>query len=191
MKKILFISLYLFSSVSIIVHAQEDSHGTTTHNLKRHKVSAVFGDAVVHGAHNSHTGKEQYELVPSFGIDYEYWLSHKWAIGTYNEVVFSNIMIEHDEEEYIERETALLFSGVLVFEPVKRFSVFAGTGVEKDPNHTLMVAYLGVEYAFIRSDDWEVSFGAGYINKELYDSFNFGIVIGRRFGKGIPSKHHE
>jgi hypothetical protein len=159
--------------------------------LKRHKVSVVFGDAVVHGVHNSHTGKEQYELVPSFGIDYEYWLSHKWAIATYNEIVFSNIIVEHDEEEYIERETALLFSGVLVFEPLKRFTVFAGTGVEKDPNHTLMVAYLGTEYAFIRSDDWEVSIGAGYISKELYDSFTFGIVIGRRFGKEIHSKHHE
>ncbi len=148
-------------------------------------------DDIVHGVHNSQTGKEQYELVPSFGIDYEYWLSHKWAIGTYNEVVFSNIIIEQDEEEFIERETSLLFSGVLVFEPLNRVTLFAGTGVETDQNETLMAAYLGAEYAFIRSDDWEVSCNVGYISKELYDSFTFGIVLGRRFGKEIRSNHHE
>ncbi|MDZ7607288.1 MAG: hypothetical protein U5K79_17285 [Cyclobacteriaceae bacterium] len=177
-------------------------HGRTLHRkiqhgasniiiLKRHKLAGVLGYSVIHAVHNSVSGKEQYEIVPTFGIDYEYWLSHKWAIGTYNEFAFINIEVEKNEEEYLKRENVRLFSGVVVFEPISRLSVFVGTGVETDPHHTLMVAYMGTEYAFIRSDNWEVSIGAGYIYKEFYDAFTFGVVIGRRFGKAIPSKHHE
>jgi hypothetical protein len=171
--------------------AQEVQHVKTEESLKRHKVAGVLGYSVIHAVHNTLTEKEQYEIVPTFGIDYEYWLSHKWAVGTYNEFAFINIEVEKNEEEYLKRENAMLFSGVVVFEPVNRWSLFAGTGVETDAHHTLMVAYMGTEYAFIRSHDWEVSVGAGYINKEYYDAFTFGVVIGRRFGKQLTAHHHE
>ncbi len=177
----------IFSSV----YSQEKQHEADLINLKRHKVGLFLGNTLIHEVRNSHTGNEQYVLAPTFGLDYEYWLSHKWAVGTYNELAFLNIEVEKNEEEYIKRENVMLFSGVLVFEPFERFSIFAGTGIETDPNQTLWIRYLGVEYAFIRNDDWEVSVSTGYINKELYDAFTFGVVIGRRFGKDISSKHHN
>ena len=174
------------------VLAQEEHHKKSEISLKRHKIGFFIGNTLIHEVHNTHTGKEQYVLAPTFGLDYEYWLSHKWAIGTYNEIAFLNIEVEQDHEEFVKRETGLLFSGVVVYEAFPRFSVFAGTGLEKDPHHTLWIRYLGLEYAFIRSDNWEVSVAAGYVNKDLYDAFTFGIVIGRRIGKNIPSKrHHE
>jgi hypothetical protein len=156
--------------------------------IKRHKVGAYLGYSLIHEVHNTQTGKEQYVLAPTFGIDYEYWLSHKWAIGTYNEISFINIEVENDHEEYLKRENVLLFSAVVIWEPVRALTFFAGTGLETDPHHTLWIRYIGTEYAFIRCNNWEVSVAAGYVNKDLYDLFSFGIVIGRRFGKGIPSR---
>ncbi len=170
--------------------AQENSHELDNITLKRHKIGLFLGNTLIHEVRNTQTGKEQYVLAPTFGIDYEYWISHKWAIGTYNELAFLNIEVEKNEEEYIKRENVLLFSGVIVFEPFERFSIFAGTGIETDPNETFWIGYFGVEYAFIKSDGWEVAISTGYINKEIYDGFTFGVVIGRRFGKDIPSKHH-
>ena len=172
--------------------AQEEDHHDSESALKRHKAAVVLGNSLIHGVKNTQTGKEQYLVAPTFGLDYEFWISHKWAVGTYNEFAHIDIEVETEEhEEYIKRENALLFSGVVIYEPFKRFSVFAGTGIETDPNHTFWIGYFGMEYAFIRSDDWEVSLSAGYINKDLYDAFTFGVVIGRRFGKNIPSKHHH
>lgn len=173
------------------IFAQENNHQVVETALKRHKIGLFSGNTLIHGVHNTHTGKEQYILAPTFGMDYEYWLSHKWAIGTYNEVAFLNIEVEQDHELFVKRETGMLFSCVAVYEAFPRFSIFAGSGVEVDPNHTLWIRYLGAEYAFIRSDNWEVSVSAGYVNKDLYDAFTFGFVIGRRFGKSIPSKHHH
>lgn len=182
-------SLVLFFNSS---QAQEEHHETSEESLKRHKVAAVLGYSLIHGVQNTQTGKEQYVLAPTFGLDYEFWISHKWAVGTYNEFAHVDIEVETEEhEEYIKRENAMLFSVVGIYEPFPRFSIFAGSGIETDPHHTFWIRYLGLEYAFIRSDNWDVSINAGYINKDLYDAFTFGVVIGRRFGKNIPQKKHH
>lgn len=189
MKAHYFLIPIVFAFASDPIFAQEEHAPELENSLKRHKVGLFTGNTIIHGVHNTHTGKEQYVLAPTIGLDYEYWLSHKWAVGTYNEIAFLNIEVEENHEVFVERETGMLFSAVVVYEAFPRFSIFAGTGAEVDPNNTLWIRYLGMEYAFIRNDDWEVSIGAGYINKDLYDAFTFGFVIGRRFGKAIPSHH--
>lgn len=171
------------------IFAQENDH-QAEHTLKRHKIGLFTGNSLIHGVHNTHTGKEQYVLAPTFGLNYDYWFSHKWAIGTHNEFSFMNIEVEHNEEEYLVRENAMLFSGVLLYEVFPRFGIFAGSGFETDSHHTLWVRYFGMEYSFIQDNNWDISVEAGYVNKEYYDAFSFGLVIGRRFGKDIPSKHH-
>ncbi len=191
MSKIYFLTAICLALFINPTFAQQESHESSEAPLKRHKAGLFLGNSLIHEVHNTQTGKEQYVLAPTFGIDYEYWLSHKWAIGTYNEFAFLNIEVEHENEEFIKRENVVLFSGVVVYEILPRFSVFAGTGFETDANQTLWIRYLGIEYAFIRMDNWEVSVTAGYVNKHLYDAFTFGVVIGRRFGKNIPSKHHH
>jgi hypothetical protein len=173
--------------------AQEEEHKSEpAHNMKRHKVGVFLGNAIIHGVQNSITGQEQYILAPTFGIDYEYWINNKWAIGTYNEMAHVDIEVETQEhEEFIKRENTMLFSAVAVFEPFHHFGIFAGTGVETDPHHTLWIRYMGLEYTIVRCNNWDVSVTAGYVNKELYDAFTFGLVLGRRFGKNIPSTSHH
>ena len=191
MNKLLFLVVCFLVQGINTVQAQEEHHAESGNLLKRHKIGIFTGNTLIHDVHNTHTGKEEYVLAPTFGLDYEYWFSHKWAIGTYNEVAFLNIEVEEDHEVFVKRETGMLFSGVVVYEAFPRFSIFAGTGVEVDPHHTLWIRYLGLEYAFIRSDNWEVSVAAGYVNKDLYDAYTFGFVIGRRFGKPIPTHHRN
>lgn len=183
-----FIILFLLTSSNFTL-AQKDSG--TSHALKRHKVGAFLGNAVIHGVHNTKTGKEQYVIAPTIGIDYEFWINHKWGIGTYNEVAHMDIEVITENEDYIKRENAMLFSAVAIFEPIHKMAIFAGTGVETDPHHTFWIRYMGLEYAIVRCNDWDISVNAGYVNKDLYDAFTFGVVIARRFGKNIPSKNHH
>jgi len=191
--RIHFLIAVVFFSFSASVQAQDENHKSNNlHLLKRHKLGAFVGNALIHGVHNNITGKEQYVLAPTFGLDYEYWINHKWAIGTYNEVAHMDLeVINEDHEESIKRENALLFSAVAVFEPVHNLGIFAGTGIETDPNHTFWIRYMGLEYAFVRCNDWDVSVAAGYVNKDAYDAFTFGVVVGRRFGKEIPVAGHH
>jgi len=192
MKVTYFLAIATILFTSTVSFAQEEHHEASEGSLKRNKAAAVLGYSLIHGVQNTQTGKEQYVIAPTFGLDYEYWISHKWAIGTYNEFAHVDIEVETEEhEEFIKRENALLFSVVGIYEAFPRFSIFAGTGVETDPHHTFWIRYIGLEYSFIRSDDWDVSVNIGYINKDLYDAVTFGVVIGRRFGKNIPSKKHH
>jgi hypothetical protein len=192
MKKIYFLFAVLFFVFTGLVSAQHEEVSKPTHGMKRHKVGAFLGNSLIHGVHNTQTGKEQYVLAPTVGIDYEYWINHKWAIGTYNEVAHFDIEVETEEhEEFIKRENAMLFSAVVLFEPIHHLGIFAGTGIETDPNHTFWIRYMGLEYTLIRCNDWDVALSAGYVNKDAYDAFTFGVVIGRRCGKNIPSEGHH
>ena len=189
MLRIYFLGLIAIFIAIMPLAAQEKSDESKAHSIKRHKIGAFIGNAVIHGVHNTQTGHEQYVLAPTFGLDYEYWINHKWAIGTYNEVAHVNIEVETEEhEEYIKRENTALFSVVALYEPIDKLGIFAGTGIETDPNHTFWIRYLGLEYAFVRCNDWDVSLAVGYVNKDLYDVFTFGVVIGRRFGQPIPHR---
>jgi len=191
MNKITFLIVCFLSITFFQAIAQEEAQSEEQESIKRNKIAVVFGDALIHEVRNTTTGKEQFVMAPTFGLDYTYALSHHWSIGTYNEISFLNIEVEDGQDQYVKRENTLLFSLGAGYEITKRFGVFAGAGIETDPNETLMILYTGAEYTIIRSNDWDVALAAGYITKELYDSFTFGVVIGRRFGKNIPSKHHE
>jgi hypothetical protein len=192
MKTFQFSALCLIFFVTTSLFAQHEAQHGTESQLKRHKLGVFLGNALIHGVHNTSTGKEQYVIAPTVGVDYEYWINHKWAIGTYNEIAHVDIeVITEEHEEFIKRENAMLFSAVALFEPFHNFGIFAGTGIETDPHHTFWIRYVGCEYAIVRHNNWDVSVAAGYVNKDLYDAFTFGVVIGRRFGKPIPSKSHH
>jgi hypothetical protein len=192
MKKVYLLIAAFFFIFAGSALAQDGEVAKPAPELKRHKVGAFLGNSLIHGVHNTQTGKEQYVLAPTFGIDYEYWINHKWAIGTYNEVAHFDIEVKTEEhEEFIKRENALLFSAVVLFEPIHHLGIFAGTGIETDPHHTFWIRYMGLEYTIIRCNDWDVALSAGYVNKAAYDAFTFGVVIGRRFGKNIPSRGHH
>ncbi len=192
MKKNHFFTAIFFFAMIGFSYAQEEDHNSHENSLKRHKLGVFLGNAIIHGVHNTKTGHEQYVLAPTFGIDYEYWINSKWAIGTYNEIAHLDIEVETEtHEEFIKRENAMLFSVVTVFEPIHHLGIFAGTGIETDPHHTFWIRYLGLEYTFIRANNWDVSVSAGYVNKDLYDAFTVGVVIGRRFGSHIPVKQHH
>ncbi|MCG8307756.1 MAG: hypothetical protein MI975_10240, partial [Cytophagales bacterium] len=158
------------------------------HEVKRHKAGLFLGNTLVRGTRNSFNGKEQYVLAPTFGIDYEHRLSPKWAIGSYNELALLNIEVEQDHESFIKRENVFLFSAVVLYEFFPDISIYAGTGFETDPHHTFWIRYFGAEYTFLKSMDWRIAFSAGYINKDSYDAFSFGLVLGRSFGKPVKGR---
>jgi len=69
-------------------------------------------------------------IVPSWGLDYEYWIDHQWAIGLHNDMEIATYVIEEHEGKEIERERPIIVSLVGLFKPTHHIILLAGFGRE-------------------------------------------------------------
>ena len=109
-------------------------------------------------------------------------LSDRFALGTYDDVELTDIVVEQDDGELLRREHVVVLSGVAVWEPRRAWTVALGTGAEIDAQETLWIGRLDTEYGVELPNRWELAISAGYIYKDVYDSVSLGLSIGRRSG---------
>ncbi len=176
-----------------------ESEGAGEHEggpFKRHRIAFLTGNTIVPsgGENEERIGTV---LVPTIGIDYEYWFSRKLAIGWYNDFTLSTFVVETNREpddghgtasseggnEVVEREPTFLTTVVIVWEPVHRLALYTGGGREFEPSEDFWVWKIGIEYGFPLPGDWDIAIGGSYDYKEVYDSFGVGVSFGKRFGK--------
>jgi hypothetical protein len=125
-------------------------------------------------------------VIPALGLDYERWLHPRFAIGWYNDFQLSTFVVEregehHEEEKFLEREYAFVTAVVGVLEVAERLAIYAGPGKEFEKNESFFVFKVGGEYEFPLPNLWSLSIGGSYDIRDLYDSWGFGISIGKRF----------
>jgi hypothetical protein len=149
---------------------------------RRHKLALLQATSWVPQGRDPETGAKQTVLAPTYGIAYEYWLTDRFALGTYDDVEFINISVEGEDGELLRRENVVVLSGVLVWEPRRPWTVAVGSGAEIDNHETLWIGRIGAEYAFELPNAWELAVSAGYVNKDVYDAVSLGLTVGRRFG---------
>lgn len=130
--------------------------------------------------------REGLTVIPALGLDYERWVHPRFAIGWYNDFQLSTFVVEREgehaeEEKFLEREYAFVTAVVGVFELVERLAVYAGPGQEFESNENFFVFKIGAEYEFPLPNFWDLSIGGSYDIRDLYDSWGFGISIGKRF----------
>jgi hypothetical protein len=185
-KKNFFIVSVLFVLFQWGLCAQEE-HSVQVHDMKgAHRLSIGLGHAhVTEGTIEEETG---WLAAPSWALDYDYWISNKWAIGLHNEILIESFAIEgKEEEEVIERKYPVAIIPVGIWKPWKGLSLLAGVGVELAEGHNFTVVRLGVEYGFHLPRNFEI--GAALIRDDKLDFYNtwvFGITISKIF----PKKHH-
>lgn len=165
--------------------------------FKRHRIAFYTGNGIVPsgGENEDRIGTV---LVPTLAVDYEYWLSRKFALGWYNDFTLTTFVVETNRpppaeqgagaasseggKEVIEREQTFLTSLVVVYEPVERLALFTGLGREFEESESFWVWKVGLEYGFPLPGDWDIAIGVSYDYKEVYDSFGIGVSFGKRFG---------
>jgi hypothetical protein len=152
---------------------------------RRHKVGLFVGTSLVPEVLDPESGREQTVVAAAWGLDYEYWLTRRFALATYNEVEFVNFVVEDRAGEALRRQDVYVLSAVGVFAPVRRWTLIAGVGVEIDQSRNLRVGRFGAEHVVLEDGTREVSLALGYVRKEIYDVFSFGVSVGRRFGARV------
>ncbi|MDX1685556.1 MAG: hypothetical protein R3275_09985 [Saprospiraceae bacterium] len=118
-------------------------------------------------------------VLPSFGLDIEYWLGRSVGIGLHNDLELLQFEIVTDDEVTIEREFPVLATLDVLWKPYKDLVLFGGPGMEFEPSENYLVLRIGMEYEIPVHAHFDLSPIVFYdFRKEAYNTFSVGLGIG-------------
>lgn len=184
MKKDLILKLivtFLFFSGMIITSFSQIEENEEDEKILRHRLSLTLGHT--HLPSGQSNGKKKFLTLPSWGLDYNFQISKKWAMGIHSDIITETFtVIDFEGNEEFERERPLVMSLVGVFKPLDKWSILAGFGYEFSTGENLPLLRLGIERGWEIGDDWEVFFTSQYdLRVRVYNSW----MIGFGFSKGF------
>jgi len=162
----------------ILAQAQHETN-TEPEGLKGvHRLG--FGLGHTHISEGRVGGKQQWLATASWSLDYDYWLSNKWAIGLQSDMILETFKIETHDQEEIERSFPIALVPAAIFKPGKHWSFVGGVGMEFSKGHNLGLTRLGIEYGHELPKGWEVGAALVWDDKwNYYNSWGIAITISR------------
>lgn len=182
MKNIIIFSISTFL-LTITSFAQEEHLlENQEHEFKHFRISFALGHGYIPQADKS---GDSFLIIPSFGLDLQYWFNKKWGISLKNDQEIANYIVqdEADKTKSIERENPIIVSLPLLFSPWKNGLTFmAGPGVEFEENENFSIFRLGIEYEFEMANHWDFSpeFVYDFKNANI-NSYTFAFSVGKKF----------
>ena len=142
------------------------------------KISVFFGST--HIPKGAQDGSGVTLIIPNIGVNYEYWFTEHFALGSYNNIAAVDYHIDSDNYEDIHKVYPVILSAVAIFRPWKNLNLFIGPGVEIDKNNVVFVGRLGVDYSIrVGRSGWFFSPRVIYDNLGTdYSAWTFGLDIG-------------
>jgi hypothetical protein len=119
-------------------------------------------------------------VVPTFGLDYQYWFSHRWAAMASFEMELLNYTVETEDGVFIERDTPIVLAISGVFEAVDRLGLLFGFGMEFERTESLWLIRFGGEYAFPVQNNYDIAIIVFGDIKEKFWAITTGLSIGKR-----------
>jgi hypothetical protein len=161
------------------IHHKELDH--QEHSFKRFKVIFAFAQSYIPPYH-LHEESESSQLIPTDGIELQYFFSHKFFVKWTNEVEFLTYSLKDSKGEHYVRDNAFLTMLTLGYEFYDNFAFFAGAGYEFEKSKNLWVCRFGLEYTFKINENWEISPELLYdVKKDSHTAFTWGVGFGYRF----------
>ena len=180
------ISLVLALFVSALCHAQEHEASSIEHgkHFHHHQIGIVLGHA--HLSNGVKAGEKQWQILPSFGINYNYWFNEEWSLGLHTDIVIESYEVERhlgsESIEVLERETPVAPALMLGYKPHKHFSFLLGPGYEIEPEENLILIRVETEYSIEMAEGLEFEAGIGYdLRIDAFDSWSTVLGIARSF----------
>lgn len=186
---IIFPLLFLAFSSQLAAQEKEEKkepHHTAHSENEEFKPHSTIGLVVSH-AHvftgRDANGDKKVLALASWGIDYNYHLSPKWAVGLHTDIIIESFKVEEHDGEIIERSYPIAPALMGIYKPSHHWSLMAGAGAEFAKEENFFLTRLGVEYGAEIRNGWEVFGSLAYdIKWNAYDSWVLGLGISKAFG---------
>lgn len=174
-------ALFFLLLLSIHSHAQEESIEETEKGV--HRISlALCHNNISQGVKDSDT---KWLSLPAWSLDYDYWLSEKWAIGLHTDFIVEDFFVKTNlsgDDEVLERSSPIAPAAVGIYKATKHSSFIFGAGAEFAKEENLFLNRIGYEWGTKITEDWELGITACYdFRWNAYDSYLIGIGISRKF----------
>ncbi len=161
-------------------------HGQAQHRVEHlagyegpgFRLGAVVGYVVVPTSTSS--GREHL-ILPSFGLDLEYWFSHRLGIGLHNDLELMVFEVETEKDVFVERDFPMLVTIDMLWKPWRGLVIYGGPGIEFEPSEHYYVGRLGAEYEIPIGKHWDIFPTMFYdYRRGAYNTFSIGLGIGKR-----------
>lgn len=179
-----FILLCITISSSIMGQNMHDHKAYSKNNEHKGTSRLTAGLGHTHISEGKIEGKTEWLALPSWSLNFDYWIANKWAIGLQNDVILESFFIENDDNELLERSFPVASVPVILYKPGKRLILIGGVGAEFTHEKTLTLTRLGLEYGFHLPNKWEVGAALVWDNKwNYYNSWGLAITVSKLFNK--------
>ncbi len=173
------ISILLF--LTTFIAAQEEVEDKNNEeSFFRHSISLGFSNSFI--PNTIEDSENSVLLVPTFGLNYDYWLSEKWGLGLHSDLLLQTFEVEkEDDQELITREMPFSTALVVDFRPSPSWVFFAGYGIEWEQSKSFELLRIGASYGIELENNWELGFSAGYDYKiNAFSTYIVGIEFTKK-----------
>jgi hypothetical protein len=177
--------IFLFTIICILNYSAKSQENVAdteseTHPLKHHRVSLIIGHGHVFGAETTSGGN--LVTIPTWGIDYSYWINHNYGVGLKSDIEIINYVVESSEGEFIERDNPVIVSIIFLYHTRKGWNFLTGPGIEFEEHENLFIYRIGAGYEFHIANHWDFAPEIIFDIKEKgIGSFTWGIGVGKSF----------
>ena len=167
--------------INLTAQAQEKIHSDIeSHHGMKGASRLTLGLGHTQVSEGKVDGKTKWLALPSWSLNFDYWLSDKWAVGLQNDLILESFIIESHEQELIERNYPLAVVPVALFKPGKNLTLIGGVGAEFSKGHTLAMTRVGMEYGLHLPKNWEVGAAMVWDGKwNYYNSWGLAFTVSR------------
>jgi hypothetical protein len=139
--------LLMFLYCGIKVQAQDLPKTTPpsgqNHSMKgSHRLTLGLGHT--HLSQGQIEGRTDWLPIASWTLNYDYWLSDKWAIGLQNDWILETFVVVHSGDKELERKNPWAVVPVAVYKFANRWTGIAGVGAEFSEGHAITMTRLGI-----------------------------------------------
>lgn len=164
----------LFINFTCLLYTQEHHQ-----DFKHFRISPVLSHTYIPMATNE---GDKTVIVPSLGLDLEYWFNEKLGFGFHNDLELETFEIITNDKLVIEKELPVVLTLDGLYKFSKNWIIIFGTGVEFEKNENLFIIRSGIEYEVEFGNHWDVAPTIFYdYRSRNFGTWSIGIGIGKRF----------
>lgn len=184
MERPLVVVLGLTLSTTGLMAQHESGEGGEEHS--RHEVALLLAHTHVAQGVNA-DGDLTWLALPSWGLNYNFWFTPRWAIGLHTDLINETFKVEENlsgEEAAptVERTRPIAPAVMVSYRPHHHWAFTLGGGQEFAKEGDLLLMRAGAEHTIHLGGPWETSGSLAYdFRFDAYDSWTLGIGITRTF----------